>query len=69
MRTVTLAGAGGGYSQPSPAPSGQGRRQLRGGIAGKLVPTGDARYLWLLLGIEYALTLVLRHWSRNHHGG
>lgn len=69
MRTVTLTNAGGGSSfQPSPAPSGQGRRQLRRGF-GSFVPDGDTRYLWALLGIELVLTGVLRHWSRNHHGG
>ena len=65
-RTVTLGGGGTGYAvAPSPAPAGQGRR-----ITGRRpLMQGDVFYLWVLLGIEFTLTLALRHWSRNHHGG
>lgn len=70
-RSVTLgAGVGiGGGGTPSPAPAGQGRRTAatrRLNLAGI---GADTFYLWVLLALELLATVVLRSWSRNHHGG
>lgn len=69
-RSITLgAGVGvGGGGVASPSPAGHGRRTAATRL--NLSNIGaDTFYLWVLLALELLATLVLRSWSRNHHGG
>ena len=64
--------ATGGTTAPAGTQSTPGGG-LRAGGRGKGSVFGaahaDAYYLWILLGLELFATLLLRNWSRNHHGG
>ena len=65
------ASASVGSTGPSPAPSGPGpKRTGRRGSSWRLQGRQQDVYaLWLLLGLEVAAMVGLRHWSRHFHGG
>lgn len=48
-------------TQMTGSPQNVGRLTLAGG--------STVSYLWILVGIELAATLILRGWSAGHHGG
>lgn len=69
MRSVLLNG---GTTAPAGTQSSPGPG-LRAGGRGKGTVLGaehaDAFYLWVLVALELLATVVLRNWSRHHHGG
>jgi hypothetical protein len=68
VRSVLLSGG-----TTAPAGTQNAGAGLRAGGRGKGIAFGaqhaDVFYLWVMIGLELLATVMLRSWSRHHHGG